>query len=396
MTKLPSWLTTAAAITFVLHGSAHASTQTTTISVTDGGDHVRIYVRGVKTQSTRFYARGDRVSLALTKVKGSHTASVTDPTVKQIDVRGRTYPRVSIKLRHGAETTRRLARAATVETGADHIVIRLPRQASNRSERAGPTDKSEVKKPAAPPLRSTETKVPPVAPHAASANAAKPGRTAAPMAAHTAKKLPSERDGAESTVVLDADATGPAMAGAAVRPVQDSHPVLGSNEGGGGGGSMLAGMLMLIVLVCGAVIALWLRRRKSQQEPAGDPLEIVASKNLTAKSRVVLMRAADRDLLLSVTDKGTELLTEWATSDDNARVDDKPWRFDDEPDPVGKTAPAFAQGTNQLAQGSPAVDGIMRLKSGRTAGRPVRESAFRDSEWVKELYSVAKAEGTNR
>lgn len=74
-----------------------------------------------------------------------------------------------------------------------------------------------------------------------------------------------------------------------------------------------------LILVAGGVLlgvlVLRLRERNGPSFDGTPSIEVVATRALTSKTRVMLIETKGREMLLSVTDRGAELLTEWLDED---------------------------------------------------------------------------------
>src|SRR5262249_32939240 len=144
-------------------------------------------------------------------------------------------------------------------------------------------------------------------------------------------------------------------------------------------------------------------------------IDIVSSRSLGGKTRIVLISVADQELLLSVTDAGgAKLLQSWQKEAEEA--DDDDWRAATAsappmPRPVGIAPPrALPQAPAPAARGtvdlgtarapSPAVSGILKLKLGSgSAPHPSADldedegDPNRDAAWVQELVKAARRKG---
>ncbi len=88
-------------------------------------------------------------------------------------------------------------------------------------------------------------------------------------------------------------------------------PSLGEDEAAGSPW----GAVLVIFGVLGAAGVSSLVLRKNNTADGGDVIEVLATKTVAPRTKVVLISARNREVLISIGDKGATLLTEWLAED---------------------------------------------------------------------------------
>lgn len=137
----------------------------------------------------------------------------------------------------------------------------------------------------------------------------------------------------------------------------------------GGPGPAAAGgtAALSAALAVAALLGLWYRRRGGAQVAGEELLQVLASRSLGPRTRLVLLAVQERQLLLAVSERGPRLLAQW---DGVAAPAPAPAR-------AARTAgrPQSAGGAPTVPEAplSPAIAGLLRLR--RQAGRGIAAGA---------------------
>lgn len=332
---------------------------------------------------------------------------------------------LAITLHHGASTTARIAALSRVEVLPGGLRMIMPRKQALEVLEASAA-------PSAPAAWTIETIDAATASAQAEANdegtAAAPPVVAGVVAAPTTTPPPAAPTPSAAPALADepGDDVAPAAVGVtatAESPTTTAEtPAIsmcatGTTSSSTSWAIPLAG---LGAIVFGAVA--WMRRKRPDPE---DDIQIVASRALSGKSRLVLVRTGERELLLSVNEKQSQVLSRWGQGRSSADVSPRGGGgFDGGPrtpgpadDPVetiirprlqsvstrGRTSasraaqPAPAPAA-PAAPASPAVAGLLKLR--RTAA-PAQPPALvplddeaevpeddTDSHWAEELIQA--------
>ena len=302
------------------------------LELADGGDRVVVTLRGATLASTTIEAQRERLEVELSSGATDATLRSPDPTVKQVDVRGRSRRMLSVKLRAGRAGVLALAALARVEQVGDEIRMTVPRAA-----------------PIAP--------SPPAAVAAASPLPAPvPPAETVPVAGEPALPTPGAGDAAApsqpaTTVNSDGATTSPPVPAAArVQAVGRPSP------GGGLGAISIAAMAMVA-----AAALIWTAWRRRRARPSETSIEMIASRALGPKARVVWLAAGDRELVLAVSPQNVRLLSQWrrggADRDEASSVRQAPGGEH----PTDSAALPAAR----LTTASPVLSGLLRLREQR-------------------------------
>jgi Flagellar biosynthesis protein, FliO len=269
-------------------------------------DHLEITVPGAKAAGPSADAHHDFVEVRLaTAVKAAPYLDASDATLKKIEI---TEDVLRIQLHHSQDTTKRVAAATRIISDAAGLHVSLPRKEALASWAKVTKPEPEPEKLPAPATRLIIEGPPAPAAPAKTDPPPAPG-LAAPAAAPPA-----------------APAAAPLAIG-----------------GGKPAGPPTSGVLLVLgICAAGGGLVLWARKRRPA--PTEEAIRVIASRGLGGKARVVLLAAGERELLLSVSDKG------------NARLIGR-WRRGD----TGTHAALDPVATNRRP--SPSVSGLIKLRA---------------------------------
>ncbi len=316
-------------------------------------DEVEVIARGTTAaEAARLSANRERLELPLAGTAPRAKRSSDDGTVRRVEIRGDATRVLSIKLRHERDRVAVIAGAASfIQIGDDlHVVI----------PRAPATSPAVDPAPVAVTIDDDDIELEP---------AAAAGTTGA------------------------ATATAPAPA-ALPSPATLASPTAPATALGAGHSSptstrwwLVFGGVVLVSVGLTAVI-----RRHRRPAPAVNQLEIIASRSLGGKSRVVWISAGDRELLIAVSPQQIRPLGQWRRS--TAPAERGFGRFLDDAVAEAPT-PGLARSTSELPRSrpptaSPAVSGLLRL---RERIPPVNEAVATgdedaDAQWARDLVAA--------
>jgi flagellar biogenesis protein FliO len=177
-------------------------------------------------------------------------------------------------------------------------------------------------------------------------------------------------------------------------------------------------MFVLGICLAGGLLVLWARKRRPSHAPE-EAIRVVATRSLGGKSRVVLLAAGDREMLLSVSDRGTaKLIGRWRRGDTQIAAtqaaslrgaaaaalddeDDEAFMLDPTPAAQLSSVMAAASGTPRAAiddpasgpsRGpSPSVAGLLKLRRGDTnVGLAGGTGVQAEDAWMR---AMARSEG---
>ena len=134
-------------------------------------------------------------------------------------------------------------------------------------------------------------------------------------------------------------------------------------------------------------------RRKKVLSPAapGPQLDVLASKSLGGKTRIVWLGAGDRELVVAVSPQQVNLLGQWRRGEVEHAPERAPLRLETGRD---DGEPTFAAGSAQLPRtrtlNTSAVSGIMRLR-GKVP--PITDDAHgddsdADEKWARDILAA--------
>ena len=102
-----------------------------------------------------------------------------------------------------------------------------------------------------------------------------------------------------------------------------------------------------------AAVAAYLVSRRKKAEVGRSGLKILSTAAVGARSRLILVAAGERELLLAVDQKGINLIEKWRGEPD----------LEDNEDAEAPVEPKFA--ASPLRPASPAVSGLLKLRGGK-------------------------------
>ncbi|RMH45162.1 MAG: hypothetical protein D6689_00545 [Deltaproteobacteria bacterium] len=332
----------------------------------DAGDHVVVIVPGAEPADAPVTAHGDQIVVPTTDgPRARRKVRVVDDTVKYIRHYGGSRPRVTLQLRHGREMTRKLAAAARVSFVDGALRVEVP--------------------------RAPGIALPP--PATATAPAPQARATA------TDATAPAADATAPAVVPAAAPATTPADAADATVAAAVSEPpprALADDARDRGGHAGATAILAILAIGASAGLWWWQRRRGPRAAVTDGDIEVVASRSLGGKARIVLLRAAGREVLLSIGDKGPQLIAQWkrsargsagaalATDRTAASADPRP----SAPQPITSPAPSVS-----APAASPAVAGLLKLRDEKlppVSPEVATDDADADIEWARELLLATR------
>ncbi len=343
----------------VLFASTNSASALPVIGVSDAGTEVHVIANGMVAADGHLEVVDDRIEVRLKeRPVGTAKVIVEDRVVKRIEVSESDPPRLSIQTRWGPRTTAKIAKVAVLETLSDGIRIRLPH---------------DVEHPVVAPSAQTAVSAPaPSASPAAAPTKAEPTSAAAPPSKDVpssgepkltdlkAAEPPKNKDPATEIVVGGKERSGKPLTG------------LGTTEDSG---STMAWGLVAILALGGLSAAAWLKQRKIGLPDAGE-ISIVSQASVGPKTRVVLLGVQGRQLLLSVSERGAELLTEITEE----RRELSSGRGDLRQD----------QATEARAQKSAAITGLLEMK--KRVDAPA-DNGGQSSIWAQRLMKELRKEG---
>lgn len=375
----------------------------------EAGDEVVIVLRGARAVAdAAITSVSDRIELELTPGLPAETLQVQDETIQRIELFEGVRPRLSLKIRHGRIETMRLAVAARVRISGSEIRVTIPRDSRPTLLAMGIDPESigveapRVAAPAPPavarPLAQVEAVV-----ERAPAAATVAGRASEPVPASELIELP--RSGVTAPAVAAAAAAAPAVAvpapaiatgsGVATEGVPETliPPTLavGGNTGQelqlARGPSFGPVPFAAAVLLLGGSAALFMFARRRRGVVPLPLLHIRASQALGGRSRLVLLSAGERELLLAVDPRGVKLVARWR-GDGHGVEKDRGAQLDDAAGDDADAADAELAGPRRAPAGrkssSSAISGLLKLREQQDDDSPP------DAEWVRELLAAAK------
>lgn len=440
------------AVALAITSTAHAQVARPKLKIIDRGAQVEVVVSDVQlpaspTMSVRF----DRIELPLAGRPVEVNDSYPRGLVVRIDVRNDGKAKTLIvRLRRSYAVVAELAKGAVARQENDgvHLLVPISPAAATMAAAlpatavgagagaatgttatvattAGATPATAA--PTAPTTTPTTTVTAPTTPPAAPVGATSgttvtlAGATTPPA---TNKPDPAATTGANGTGAGTSDATATAndatgsatttpdganaAAGAnAAEPLAGPHltgkgsttpapaRLTGGDRNSGPGIGRVAIAIGAIALAGGAIVLLR-RRRGTATAAIGPQFEVLASKSLGGKTRVVWLGAGDRELVVAVAAQQVNLLGHWRRGEadrpiDRALEQSVPLRLE----PVGEDLePAFAAGSSPLPRvrgaASSAVSGIMRLR-GKVAAisdEVATGDADADEQWARDILAA--------
>ncbi len=377
-------------------GEGRAYAEGSRLAVLTKPDHFEIIVLGGQAAAAQPTATFDFLELPLVGQYdvASYEDESEDPTLKRVQLRGGATPRLRIQLHHSASTSAKIGAATRLVAAADGLHVIVPRKETlaTWAAQTGATVTAPAARPAAPaPIAPIKSIAPVAAPVAPAATSAAPGTLgppspfvppAAPVAAPAAPvAAPAAPEGGPALGYVSKPAA----------PAATAPPVLAGAPGGPPTSSIA---LVVGVLAAGGLLVLWARRRRPTTTV--DAIRVIASRSLGGKSRVVLLAAGDRELLLSVSDRGTaRLIGRWRTNGVAGDLADLPLEraatgtdVDADADRSGPTRRSLRTPT-----ASPSVAGLLKLRKDTPASDAALANGFApDADWARALDARLEGE----
>lgn len=321
-------------------------------------------------------AHGDAIEVALKSVAQPARVESSDATVKRLTLVAGSRPRLVIALHHSKHTTEKLAAEARVEMIDGALRVTFPREPGVAA--LPPPVAVAAPQPNAVEAPKSETQPVKPEPKAVALVDAKPEAKPATRPQTDAKPQPTTETLVAAPLparVANDEAIAPASA-ASERPMVRTP------------------WLVALAIVCLPLV--WLARKKKQSAAPAPSLRVLASQSLGGKSRLVLVEAEGRRILLAVNDANTRVVTQYDHDAPSpavepqaaaaieayaaaAAADDAPVSDDDDDDDVRAAVAAVARPT------SPAVSGLLKLRGGDAAG---------PTEWGEALRRAARRLGS--
>lgn len=373
--------------------------------VFDQGDTVEVLITNVRLIATpALRVNRERIEVQLTGRPPELNLDPDDRLIKRIEIR--TFddrgvgPRwLSIKLRVDHDRVVALTAGAVAVQEDEGVRLRIPRKPLPPGEvapAAAVTDGAQrgtaatmtAAAPAASDAASPPTAAPTTGEPATTGTAATAGTAAATPTSTTA----TTGAGAPTpTATTAAPAETPPTSGVGDRATglagtTAAEPAPARIAGGSGGPSVGRAVLAIIAIIVIAAGAMAFRRRRGLSPLAGPQLEVIATRHLGGKAKVVWLGAGDRELVLAVGPQQIRLLGQWRRGDAERSA---PLALE-----AGEDEPAFAAGSSQVprvrGRATAAVSGIMRLrgKVGPLADDVATGDVDADEQWARDILSA--------
>lgn len=300
------------------------------VGVLDLGTEVGVMLSGVSAADGRLSTEKDRIEIILGQAVTPTVLDVSDRLVKKVEILA-DPPRLSIQTRYGPRSTTKFARGGVLETVEGGIRVRLSRDLDRTEvERGGQprtgtiVAQKNLDVPGTPVIAAA-----PVTPTAAPIAAAAAPIAAAPIAAAAAPAVTPPAPAAVAPFAPTAAAPAAEVAPTADASERPAPPLDGSmfvrksgatasklgKSDDDGLGKALTWVTVLGLMGAAAVLIRTAQKRKQGTVDKGE-VTVISTRALSPKVKVVLVGVAGRQLLLSVADKGAELLTEITPEED--------------------------------------------------------------------------------
>ena len=357
---------------------------TARFEILDRGDAVEIIAHDVTAAKTAISPIRSRLEIPLVGTTSiPKLVPAGDKTVKVIELDGHSRQVLSVKLDFERPDVQKLAKhAQAIQVGTDlHVIV--PRQIPA----VGTT--ITLPEPTLPPdlAAKAAASAPVVQPEVVKAEPAKPV-TVAPAA-------PAEVPATGPLIRKTEPASPPAPAAASpYKTPQD-------------GAKNFPLLLALVLALLGSFV--WYRRRKAGANATkpSTSIEIIAQKTLTKQAKIVWFTAGGREMIISVTAQQVRMLGQWKKSESEARTVRAPIRAEGsgrippvadsgERLPRARTSPVALPEATALAEKSPAVSGLLRLRA-KSVVMPIvdeevaTDDADADAVWAREILAATGA-----
>lgn len=265
------------AVVLGMSGTSSAELSSSNIHVESQLGGLTIRIDNMQVEHNSLETRGDRIYINVPAVATEQQIRLSkDKTIKMVEMSAGRRPRISVQLRHGRQKTRAIGMASTIENINGGIVMHIPRWPI-LNETASATVKETMVT-----ARAIPQPVMPVK------EVAGPARL---------KPEPI----VESIIAADT-----------IAPPADQEQegsIAGTRTEGSG--SSLGLIVGLLLIVAGAGVVYWRSRQPPREAAELGGLRIVASKALGGKAKVVWLNVGERNMIVSVGESGTQLLSEW-------------------------------------------------------------------------------------
>lgn len=382
------------------------------LRVIDHGAEVEVLVTGVRmVAAPMLTVNRQRLEVVLFGRPDEVMDTFADHSVERVDVRGleprRAAPLVlSVKLRGDHARAVALLPGARAIQGDDGVHVWIPRAVPVAAAVTAPTTAAQpvtaaVAAPAGAAIGTTATVAgaspaaaltPNLTPNlkpnledAAGTASADRGPLVDPHATSTAAANPTAATAAATSLAppTPAQLTGQPSA----RSSSARSPSARLTGGSGGPG---LGRVVIAIAVIGLVglAAMMLRRRRAATPITGPQLEVLATRELGGKTRVVWLGAGERELVVSVAGQQVRLLGQWRRGDADRSA---PLSLDAGRDDA---EPLFAHGSSPMPRvrgnATAAVSGIMRLRGKVT---PITDDVATgdsdaDEQWARDILAA--------
>ncbi|MCP4448388.1 MAG: flagellar biosynthetic protein FliO [Myxococcales bacterium] len=274
-----------AVTTFAGQSLASAEIRSSSISVEPEADGIVVRIDNMQVEHNTLETRGDRIYIDLPGAAAAQQLRLQgDATVKLVEIRDGRHPRISVKMRHGREKTRALGMAATIANLDGGIIMHIPRWPLPREVAVAVAPK-EV-----PPVSA---KIESAQPNEPAANDVEPGAAESTPVAGTVAAVGTQAPTPTPTAT----------------PTTEASTVPSKSSEGGVSFGLLFGVLLLLA---GGGIIVWRSKQTSKDAVDLESFRVIATKQLGGKSKVVWLSVGDREMVVSVGEAGTQLLSEWS------------------------------------------------------------------------------------
>jgi flagellar biogenesis protein FliO len=329
-------------------GDAHGEIRSSSVRVEQEAHSVVVRIDNMQVDHNTLQTRGDRIYIELPTAAAAQQIRLQgDKTVKMVEIKDGRHPRISVKMRHGRDKTRALGGAATIENLDGGIIMHIPRW---------PLPK-EVAAPAAAVVAST--------PVAAVPAAAAPALTPATLEGNGSALLPASAAALPTPKANDSAAA--------------SLQTANSSEGGVSFGLLFG----IVLLLAGGGVIVWRSRQTPKDAASLEEFRIIATKQLGGKSKVVWLSVGSREMVVSVGEAGTQLLSEWSRDQQPALAGGVAAGLLGGIRSEPKTSPMLAELQDSFAIGTPAPP---------TSPEPADPNASTVYDFRSTLSTAAKAQ----